>query len=69
MIFSGNQSNRFSSSPIFIAMSSALVNNHSVLSKNLKPDLTALGKIIGGGFPVGAICGRKDIMELFSPNC
>ena len=30
----------------------------------IKPDLTALGKIIGGGFPVGAICGRKDIMEL-----
>jgi glutamate-1-semialdehyde 2,1-aminomutase len=34
----------------------------------IKPDLTALGKIIGGGFPVGAICGRKDIMELSNPN-
>jgi glutamate-1-semialdehyde 2,1-aminomutase len=34
----------------------------------IKPDLTALGKIIGGGFPVGAICGRKDILELSSPN-
>jgi glutamate-1-semialdehyde 2,1-aminomutase len=30
------------------------------------PDLTALGKIVGGGVPVGAICGRKDIMELYS---
>lgn len=34
----------------------------------IRPDLTALGKIIGGGFPVGAICGRKDIMELSDPN-
>jgi len=34
----------------------------------IKPDITALGKIIGGGFPVGAICGRKDIMGLFSPT-
>jgi glutamate-1-semialdehyde 2,1-aminomutase len=33
----------------------------------IKPDLVALGKIIGGGFPVGAVGGRKDIMELFSP--
>tara|TARA_Y100000588_G_scaffold384865_1_gene477027 strand:- start:177 stop:1412 length:1236 start_codon:yes stop_codon:yes gene_type:complete len=32
----------------------------------LKPDLTALGKIIGGGFPVGAIGGRADIMDVFS---
>lgn len=33
----------------------------------VKPDLTALGKIIGGGFPVGAFGGRADIMEQFSP--
>ncbi|MGG1664660.1 aspartate aminotransferase family protein [Brevibacillus sp. NRS-1366] len=31
------------------------------------PDLTALGKIIGGGFPVGAYGGRADIMSLFDP--
>jgi len=30
------------------------------------PDLTALGKIIGGGVPVGAICGNKDIMDYYS---
>lgn len=30
----------------------------------LDPDLVTLGKIIGGGFPIGAICGRKDIMEM-----
>jgi glutamate-1-semialdehyde 2,1-aminomutase len=35
---------------------------------NVTPDLTALGKIIGGGFPVGAFGGRKDIMALFDPT-
>lgn len=33
----------------------------------VKPDLTALGKIIGGGLPVGAFGGRSDIMDLFAP--
>ncbi len=37
-------------------------------SDGVTPDLTALGKIIGGGFPVGAFGGRKDIMALFDPN-
>jgi glutamate-1-semialdehyde 2,1-aminomutase len=32
----------------------------------ITPDLTALGKIIGGGFPVGAIGGRKEIMSVFN---
>jgi glutamate-1-semialdehyde 2,1-aminomutase len=31
------------------------------------PDITALGKIIGGGFPVGAVGGRADVMEVFNP--
>lgn len=31
------------------------------------PDLTCLGKIIGGGLPIGAYGGRKDIMKLISP--
>jgi glutamate-1-semialdehyde 2,1-aminomutase len=31
------------------------------------PDLTALGKLIGGGLPVGAFGGRADIMERFDP--
>ncbi len=31
------------------------------------PDLCALGKIIGGGLPVGAFCGRADIMENVAP--
>jgi glutamate-1-semialdehyde 2,1-aminomutase len=33
----------------------------------IKPDLTCFGKIIGGGLPVGAYGGRKDIMELIAP--
>ncbi len=32
------------------------------------PDLTTLGKIIGGGMPVGAYGGRADIMDMVSPN-
>lgn len=34
---------------------------------NVKPDLTTLGKIIGGGLPVGAFGGRKEIMEHLAP--
>jgi glutamate-1-semialdehyde 2,1-aminomutase len=34
----------------------------------ITPDLTSLGKIIGGGFPVGAFGGRRDIMELYDPT-
>jgi glutamate-1-semialdehyde 2,1-aminomutase len=34
---------------------------------NVQPDLTALGKMIGGGFPVGAIAGRNEVMEVFNP--
>ena len=33
----------------------------------IKPDLTALGKMIGGGFPVGAIAGRSDVMNVMNP--
>jgi glutamate-1-semialdehyde 2,1-aminomutase len=35
---------------------------------NVKPDLTALGKTIGGGMPVGAFGGREDVMAIFSPK-
>jgi glutamate-1-semialdehyde 2,1-aminomutase len=34
----------------------------------ITPDLTALGKIIGGGLPVGAFGGRRDIMDLYDPT-
>lgn len=35
---------------------------------NIIPDLTCLGKIIGGGLPVGAYGGRREIMEMVSPS-
>jgi glutamate-1-semialdehyde 2,1-aminomutase len=34
----------------------------------IRPDLTAFGKIIGGGFPVGAVGGRADVMAVFDPR-
>lgn len=35
---------------------------------NIKPDLTTLGKIIGGGMPVGAFGGKKEIMQYIAPT-
>ena len=35
--------------------------------ENITPDLTCLGKIIGGGLPVGAFGGRSEIMDLLAP--
>jgi glutamate-1-semialdehyde 2,1-aminomutase len=34
----------------------------------IEPDLTTLGKVIGGGLPVGAYGGRREIMELVAPS-
>ena len=34
----------------------------------IKPDLTAMGKVIGGGLPVGAFGGRSEIMDFLSPD-
>jgi glutamate-1-semialdehyde 2,1-aminomutase len=34
---------------------------------SIRPDLTTLGKIVGGGFPVGAYGGRADLMALVAP--
>ena len=34
----------------------------------IEPDLTTLGKIIGGGFPVGAVGGSSEIMQVFDPT-
>jgi len=36
--------------------------------ENITPDLTALGKIIGGGLPVGAFGGRAEIMDCLAPD-
>jgi len=35
---------------------------------SVAPDLTSMGKIIGGGFPVGAIAGRSDVMKVLDPR-
>jgi len=44
--------------------------NYSGAQENysIKPDLTALGKIIGGGFPIGALAGKSDIMNVLNPR-
>ena len=34
---------------------------------NIRPDLTTLGKVIGGGLPVGAYGGKKEIMQMVAP--
>ena len=36
--------------------------------RNFKPHLTTLGKIIGGGFPVGAVVGNADVMSVFEAD-
>ncbi|MFK7959785.1 MAG: aspartate aminotransferase family protein [Phycisphaerales bacterium] len=35
---------------------------------DITPDLTAMGKMIGGGFPVGAVAGRADVMDVMNPR-
>lgn len=35
---------------------------------DVRPDLTALGKMIGGGFPVGAVAGRAEVMDVMNPR-
>ena len=34
---------------------------------HVTPDLTAMGKMTGGGFPTGAIAGRDEVMEVMNP--
>ena len=35
---------------------------------DISPDLTAMGKLIGGGFPIGALAGRADVMDTMNPH-
>ena len=37
------------------------------VESGVQPDITALGKIIGGGLPCGAVVGRRDLMEALAP--
>ncbi|MDA4120886.1 MAG: aspartate aminotransferase family protein [Thaumarchaeota archaeon] len=34
----------------------------------VKPDLAAFGKVVGGGLPIGLVCGRKEILSLADPS-
>ena len=34
---------------------------------NIQPDLTTIGKVIGGGLPVGAFGGKREIMDMIAP--
>ncbi len=34
----------------------------------VKPDLVTFGKILGGGFPIGALSGKKELMEMLAPS-
>lgn len=49
-------------------MTSRLSPGGLQLTTGIIPDLTTLGKYIGGGMPFGAFGGRKDIMALFDPR-
>ena len=35
---------------------------------NIKPDITTLGKIVGGGMPIGAICATEEVSKAFTPG-
>ncbi|HYZ92577.1 MAG TPA: glutamate-1-semialdehyde 2,1-aminomutase [Actinomycetota bacterium] len=37
-------------------------------ARGLRPDLTMLGKVLGGGLPIGAVGGRAELMELLAPS-
>jgi glutamate-1-semialdehyde 2,1-aminomutase len=50
-------------------VSSFRINYHGAMrSFGFPADLTALGKIIGGGMPIGAVAGRRDVMAVFDPS-
>ena len=43
------------------------VRSQAAARYDVTPDLTALGKVIGGGFPAGAIVGRAEVMDVMNP--
>lgn len=46
-------------------MSFRLAYDGAMTVHGIEPDLTAMGKIIGGGFPVGAVAGKREVMAVF----
>ena len=60
---------RFGVLLIFDEIISLRVNEGGLQTREgVLPDLTAMGKIIGGGLPIGAFGGRKEIMDMFDPT-
>lgn len=49
-------------------MSSRLSVGGAQKKRGVMPDLTAMGKYIGGGLPIGAFGGREDVMDVFHPE-
>lgn len=45
-----------------------LTTGGAQLYNGITPDMTAFGKIIGGGIPIGAFGGKEDIMKMYDPN-
>lgn len=52
---------------IFDEVSTCFREGFYGLGKDIKPDITVLGKIIGGGFPIGAVVSSKENMEVMAP--
>lgn len=52
---------------IFDEVSTCFRESFEGLGKNIKPDITVIGKVIGGGFPIGAIVSSKEYMEVMAP--
>lgn len=52
---------------IFDEVSTCFRESFEGLGRNIKPDITVIGKVIGGGFPIGAIVSSKEYMEVMAP--
>ncbi|MCS7165792.1 MAG: aspartate aminotransferase family protein [Candidatus Calescibacterium sp.] len=52
---------------IFDEVSTCFRESFVGLGRDIKPDITVIGKIIGGGFPIGAVLSSKEYMEVMAP--
>ncbi|MEN3015327.1 MAG: aspartate aminotransferase family protein [bacterium] len=52
---------------IFDEISTCFREDFYGLGREIKPDITVLGKVIGGGFPIGAVVSSKEYMEVMAP--
>jgi len=58
---------KYGSFLIFDEVSTCFREGFIGLGKDIKPDITVIGKIIGGGFPIGAVLSSKEYMEVMAP--